>query len=244
MRDCKEPIANTTATSNNRKNEKGSTLLVALLCMLALFAITIAATSNRVRNAKDIEDKNAQAVQYWQARSAAANVQASLIVDIPQAFDADLQRAQVAANGYPLPAFDQPNITAQNTRPVLNADGSISGIPARQCTSLLGNLDAWAQRKTSIPERYAAAQGFGSDKARVAVLREYQRQQLVGVGNSEPAYVLQYMIDAAVGENGNARGRVRPSGTILLGPSQPACNTTVALAANPNTVSLGSSTTF
>ena len=244
MRDCKEPIANTTATSNSRKNEKGSTLLVALLCMLALFAITIAATSNRVRNASDIEDKNAQAVQYWQARSAAANVQASLIVDIPQAFDADLQRAQVAANGYPLPAFDQPNITAQSSRPVLNADGSVSSTPASQCTSLLGNLDSWAQRKASIPENFAAAQGFGTDKARVAVLREYQRQQLVGVGNSEPAYVLQYMIDAAVGDNGNARGRVRPSGTILLGPSQPSCNTTVALAANPNTVSLGSSTTL
>src|SRR6266849_938308 len=176
MRDCKEPIANTT-TSKSRENEKGSTLLVALLCMLALFAITIAATSNRVRNAKDIEDKNAQAVQYWQARSAAANVQASLIVDIPQTFDADLQRAQVAANGYPLPAVDQSNITAQHSVPVLNADGSISGTPARQCTSLLGNLDTWAQRNTSIPESYAAAKGFGSDKARVAVLREYQRQQ-------------------------------------------------------------------
>src|SRR5712692_2654130 len=242
MRNRKEPKTSTTVTAKRRKNEQGSTLLVALMCMLALFAITLAATSIRVRNAKDIEDKNAQAVQYWQARSAAANIQASLIVDVPQAFDADLQRAQVAANGYPLPAFDQSNITAQHSVPVLNADGSISGTPARQCTSLLGNLDSWAQRKASIPESYAAAQGFGSDKARVAVLREYQRQQLVGVGNTEPAYVLQYMIDAAVGDNGNARGRVRPSGTILLGPSQPACNTTVALTATPNTINLGSST--
>lgn len=244
MRNRKEPKASTTVTAKRRKNEQGSTLLVALMCMLALFAITLAATSIRVRNAKDIEDKNAQAVQYWQARSAAANIQASLIVDVPQAFDADLQRAQIAANGYPLPAFDQPNISAQNSIPVLNANGSISSTPARQCTSLLGNLDAWAQRKTSIAENYAAAQGFGSDKARVAVLREYQRQQLVGVGGSEPAYVLQYMIDAAVGDNGNARGRVRPSGTILLGPSQPGCNTTVALTANPSTINLGSSTTL
>jgi hypothetical protein len=244
MRNRKEPKASTTVTAKRHKNEQGSTLLVALMCMLALFAITLAATSIRVRNAKDIEDKNAQAVQYWQARSAAANIQASLIVDVPQAFDADLQRAQVAANGYPLPAFDQPNISAQHSVPVLSSDGSISGTPARQCTSLLGNLDTWAQRKTSIAENYAAAQGFGPDKARVAVLREYQRKQLVGVGNSEPAYVLQYMIDAAVGDNGNARGRVRPSGTILLGPSQPACNTTASLTANPNTISLGSSTTL
>ena len=225
----------------DRKGERGSTLVVALLSLLALFAITLAATQVRISSARDIEDKTNQSIQYWNARSAAATIQASLITDIPQAFDSDLQRAQIAANGYPLPAFDQTNIQPSNSLPVLNADGSISNTPTRQCTSLLGNLDAWAQRKGAIAESYAAARGYGSDKARIAVLREYQRQQLMGVGNSEPAYVLQYMIDAAVGQQGNARGRVRPSGTIMLGPSQPSCNTTVALAANPPTIALGAS---
>lgn len=232
------------STKSKLQSERGSALVVALLCMVALFAITIAATRIRVTNAKDVEDRNAQAIQYWQARSAAANLQASLIVDVPQAFDSDLQRTQIAANGYPLPAFDQTNIAAQYSLPVLNADGSITSRPASQCTSLLGNLDAWAARKASVAESYASSRGFGSDKARVAVLREYQRQQLIGVGNNEPAYVLQYMIDAAVGEIGNARGRVRPSGTIMLGPSQPGCNTTVSLTANPTSIALGNSSTL
>src|ERR1044072_441652 len=224
MRENKVP----TEGKTKGNSERGRALLLALLCMVARFAITIAATRTRVSNAKDIEDRNAQAIQYWQARSAAANIQASLITDIPQAFDADLQRAQIAANGYPLPAFDQTNIAAQYSLPLINSDGSVSSRPASQCTSLLGNLDAWAARKASLAESYASTKGFGTDKARVAVLREYQRQQLIGIGNSEPAYVLQYMVDAAVGETGNARGRVRPSGTIMLGPSQPTCNTTVS----------------
>jgi plastocyanin len=240
MRENKVP----TEGKTKGNSERGSALLLALLCMVALFAITIAATRTRVSNAKDIEDRNAQAIQYWQARSAAANIQASLITDIPQAFDADLQRAQIAANGYPLPAFDQTNIAAQYSLPLINSDGSVSSRPASQCTSLLGNLDAWAARKASLAESYASTKGFGTDKARVAVLREYQRQQLIGIGNSEPAYVLQYMVDAAVGETGNARGRVRPSGTIMLGPSQPTCNTTVSLTASPTTINLGNSTTL
>ncbi len=228
----------------NRDGERGSVLLVAVLCILALFALTIAATKIRVSSSRDIEDRTNQSIQYWNARSAASLIQASLLNDIPAAFDADLQRAQIAANGYPLPAFDQPNIAAASSVPVLNADGSISTTPARSCTSLLGNLDAWAARKQSIAETYATSKGYGTDKARVAVLRELQRQQMIGTGNSEPAYVLQYMIDAAVGTQGNVRGRVRPSGTIMLGPSQPACNTTVSLAANPTTIPLGGSSTL
>lgn len=239
----REPVSNRKHLPD-RKNERGSALIVALFCLLCLCAITLAVAKVRISSARDIEDKTNQSIQYWTARSAAAAIQASLITDIPPAFDSDLQRAQVAANGYPLPAFDPANITAGNSLPVLNADGSISSTPTRQCTSLLGNLDAWAQRKSSIAESYAASKGYGTDKARVAVLREYQRQQLVGVGNSEPAYILQYVIDASVGTQGNARGRVRPSGTIMLGPSQPSCNTTVALAANPSTIPLGGSSTL
>lgn len=228
----------------DRKGERGSALVVALMCLVALFALTILAAKARVSSAREIEDRTNQANQYWEARAAAANIQASLITDIPSAFDADLQRAQIAANGYPLPAFDQPNLPANYSIPVLNADGSISSTPARQCTSLLGNIDGWALRKSAIAENYAAARGYGSDKAKVVFLKEYLRQQLIGTGNNEPAYVLQYMVDSAVGEQGNARGRVRPSGTIMLGPSQPACNTTVSLTANPTSVTLGNSSTL
>ena len=96
-----------------------------------------------------------------------------------------------------------------------------------------------------IAENYARERGYGSDKTRVAVFQESLRQQLVGASaNSEPAYILEYLIDSAVGLQGNARGRVRPSGTIMLGPGQPGCNTTVSLSANPTTIALGSSSTL
>src|SRR6185369_15249923 len=155
---------------------------------------------------------------------------------------AEMLRAQIAVAGYPLPAFDPPNVNDDLSHPVLNADGSITNSNASDCTSLLGNLNAWAARKTAIAENYARERGYGSDKARVAVFQESLRQQLVAASaNSEPAYILEYQIDSAVGEQGNARGRVRPSGTIMLGPAQPGCNTTVSLSANPTNIALGSS---
>jgi hypothetical protein len=212
---------------------------------VALFAITFAATKIRVVSARDVEDNNTRATQYWQARSGAATIQASLITDIPAVFDAEMRRAQIAVAGYPLPAFDPPNITVDLSRPVLNADGSISNRNATDCTSLLGNINSWAARKTVIAENYARERGYGSDKARVAVFQESLRQQLVGAAaNSEPAYILEYQIDSAVGEQGNGRGRVRPSGTIMLGPAQPGCNTNVSLSANPSNIPLGSSSTL
>lgn len=232
-------------TAAPKIDERGSALVVALMCMLALFAITFAATKIRVVSARDIEDKNAQASQYWQARSAAATVEASLINDIPSIFDAEMLRAQTAVGGYPLPAFDPPQITLNASRPVLNHDGSITSSNASECTSLLGNLNLWAQRKSSVAETYANSRGYGSDRTRVALFKESFRQQLVGApNNSEPAYLLEYQIDAAAGLQGNARGRVRPSGMIMLGPAQPGCNTSVSLSANPTDIPLGSSSTL
>ena len=231
--------------ATNRPDERGSVLVVALMCLLALFAITFAATKVRVASARDVEDTNTHAAQYWQARSGAATIQASLITDIPAVFDAEMLRAQIAVAGYPLPAFDPTNIAPNLSRPVLNSDGSITNSNASDCTSLLGNLNAWAARKTIIAENYARERGYGFDKARVAVFQESLRQQFVGASaNSEPAYILEYQIDSAVGEQGNARGRVRPSGTIMLGPAQPGCNTNISLSANPVNIALGSSATL
>src|SRR6185503_12408697 len=156
----------------NRPTERGSALVVALMCLVALFAITFAATKVRVASARDVEDKNTQATRYWQARSGAATIQASLITDIPAVFDAEMLRAQIAVAGYPLAAFDPPNISPNLSQPVLNADGSITNSNASECTSLLGNLNAWAARKTVIAESYAREQGYGSDKTRVAVFQD------------------------------------------------------------------------
>jgi hypothetical protein len=231
--------------ATKRPTERGSALVIALMCLVALFAITVAATKIRVASARDVEDTNTQATQYWQARSGAATIQASLLTDIPAVFDAEMLRAQIAVAGYPLPAFDPPNIAPNLSRPVLNADGSITNSNASECSSLLGNLNTWAARKSVIAENYARERGYGSDKTRVAVFQESLRQQLVGAAaNSEPAYILEYQIDSAVGEQGNARGRVRPSGTVMLGPAQPGCNTNVSLSANPTNVAVGSSSTL
>src|SRR6185369_2202605 len=105
--------------------------------------------------------------------------------------------------------------------------------------------NTWATRKSVIAENYARERGYGSEKTRVALFQESLRQQLVGAAaNSEPAYILEYQIDSAVGEQGNARGRVRPSGTVMLGPAQPGCNTNVSLSANPTNIALGSSSTL
>ena len=241
----KEMKNNLPSLATTRPTERGSALVVALLCLVALFAITFAATKVRVASARDVEDNNTQATQYWQARSGASTIQASLITDIPAAFDAEMLRAQIAVAGYPLPAFDPPHLGLDLSRPVINADGSITNSNASDCTSLLGNLNAWAARKTAIAENYATEHGYGSDKARVAVFQESLRQQLVGAPtDSEPAYILEYQIDSAVGQQGNARGRVRPSGTIMLGPAQPGCNTNVSLSATPTNIAIGSSSTL
>jgi hypothetical protein len=110
-------------------------------------------------------------------------------------------RAQTAVAGYPLPAFDPPNIAPNLSRPVLNGDGSVTNSNASDCTSLLGNLNTWAARKSVIAENYAREHGYGSNRTRIAVFQESLRQQLVGAAaNAEPAYILEYQIDSAVGE--------------------------------------------
>ena len=96
-------IIHSESLATKRPTERGSVLVVALMCLLALFAITFAATKIRVASARDVEDQNTQATQYWQARSGAATIQASLITDIPTVFDAEMLRAQIAVAGYPLP---------------------------------------------------------------------------------------------------------------------------------------------
>jgi len=75
----------------------------ALMCLTALFRHYLCRHKIRVASARDIEDKNAQATQYWEARSGAATVEASLITDVRSIFDAEMLRAQTAVGGYPLP---------------------------------------------------------------------------------------------------------------------------------------------
>lgn len=226
----------------SRKGERGSALIVAIMFMVVLFAITLAAAKVRVASAKDTEDQNAQQTAYWDARSGAATVQASLLTDVPVAFNADLIRARGMAGASTLTAFDPPCYSPSCTsKPVMNPDGGRTPYPTSECTSLLGNIDAWAQQRgIPLAEGYATNRGYGPTRARVAVLREYTRQQMVGTASTEPAYVLEFQIDAVASD----QGRIRPSGTIMLSPSQVGCETSVSLEANPTSILIGGSSSL
>jgi len=226
----------------SRKGERGSALVVAIMFMVVLFAITLAAAKVRVASAKDTEDQNAQQSAYWDARSGAATVQASLLTDVPVAFNADLIRARGMAGASTLTAFDPPCYSPSCTsKPVMSPDGGRTPYPISECTSLLGNIDTWAQQRgIPLAENYATNRGYGPTRARVAVLREYTRQQMVGTSSTEPAYVLEFLIDAVASD----QGRIRPSGTIMLSPSQVGCETSISLEANPTSILIGSSSSL
>src|SRR5437764_8287850 len=225
-----------------RKDERGSALILAIMFMAVLFAITLAAAKVRVASAKDVEDQNAQQSAYWEARSGAATLQASLLTDVPAAFDSDVLRARGLAGGALITAFDPPCYSPSCvSKPVMNSDGGRSSYPINECTSLLGNIDAWAQLKgVPVAENYAASQSYCATLARVAVLREYARQQMVGSSSAEAAYILEFQVDAIAGD----QGRLRTSGTIMLSPSRVGCETLVSLDANPTSILIGSSSTL
>src|SRR3989442_281654 len=63
---------------------------------------------------------------------------------------------------------------------------------------------------------------------------------MVGYSSDESAYILEFQIDAIVGDH----GRIRTSGTIMLSPSRVACETLVSLDANPPSILIGSSSTL
>jgi Tfp pilus assembly protein PilX len=219
---------------DSQKGERGSALIAAIMFMVVLFAITLAAAKVRVAGAKDTEDQNAQQTAYWEARSGAATVQASLLTDVPAAFYSDVLRARGVAGGALITAFDPPCPSPSCvSKPVMNTDGGRTPYPISECTSLLGDIDTWAQlRGAPVAESYAASQGYGPTLARVAVLREYTRQQMVGTSLPEPAYVLEFQIDAIASD----QGRIRPSGTIMLSPARMGCETLVSLTANPTLI--------
>src|SRR5229473_5140072 len=117
----------------SRKGERGSALIVAIMFMVVLFAITLAAAKVRVASAKNTEDQNAQQNAYWDARSGAASVQASLLTDVPAAFDVDVIRARGMAGASTLTAFDPPCYSSCTSKPVMNPDGGRTPYPISEC---------------------------------------------------------------------------------------------------------------
>lgn len=223
------------SAARRRGGEEGSAIIVALIMMAVLMTVSLAATSVRVASARGADSRERQQDEYWGARSGASAVEASLRTDIPARYDADVASAKQMAGTRRLPSFDGQSVTASQSRPVMNTDGQRSPHDLASCTSLLGNINTWAEARLPVAEAYAQQLGHN---ARVAVLREAFRPQLAG-GNAfaEGAYALEFYIDAAAGEN----GRVRPSGLLMLGPAVQGCNTTVTLDTSPSTVTQGQS---
>lgn len=216
-----------------REGERGSAILVAVMFMAVLFVLTLAAAKARVATARNIDSHETQQREYWGARSGAATLEASLRADIPDRFKSDLELGRYYAGNRNLPAFDSRSIPERASQPVIDHDGKRTPYPIQTCTSLLGQIDSWAHARSAIPEEYASKLGYTT---RVGVFREAYRQQMAGsIPNNEPAYVLEFSIDAAAGENGH----VRPSGTLMLGPAVIGCATAVSLEVSPSTVVQG-----
>src|SRR5215213_5260822 len=226
------------AARRRRNGEEGSAIIVALIMMAVLMTVSLAATSVRVASARGADSRERQQDEYWGARSGASAVEASLRTDIPARYDAAVASAKQMAGSRRLPSFDGQSVTASQSRPVMNTDAQRSSNDLASCTSLLGNINTWAEARLRIAEAYAQQLGHN---ARVAVLREAFRPQLAG-GNAfaEGAYALEFYIDAAAGE----QGRVRPSGLVMLGPAVQGCNTTVTLNTSPSTITQGQTATL
>ncbi len=223
------------SSAKYRGGEQGSAILIAVIFMAMLFTLTVAAASTRVSYARASESRRAQQEEYWGARSGAAAVEASLRADIPTAFDSDVQLAKTMTSGREMPAFDRQDVPATASKPVMTTHRQRSAWELASCTSLLGNVDAWAQARSSIANDYAQQLGFTS---RVATFREAFRPSFTSPRIiPETSYALEFLIDSQAGEN----GRVRPSGIVLLGPAIQGCNTSAVLAISPDTVQRGNS---
>lgn len=221
--------------------EKGAALLIAVLLLGFIMVLSIGASTWGVSAMRGQEQRSASQDEYWAARSAASNVQAYLLSDLPAQYDRDVVAARRFTNGRSFPAFDPATVSAGNSAPVarVNPDSGVveqSTQQLDQATSLLGQINDWARVRSVLAESYAKERGYTSSVVNVADFYEINRRTFQA---GEPAYVLRYTIDARAGRN-----RVRPSGDLMLGPAMLACNTSVEMRAEPPSIVRGNSTTL
>lgn len=223
--------------ARDRRGERGSTTLVAILLLGILMAAGVAFAGSRVTAAKGQGQRDTGQREARLARSAAANVVSSLRADIPARYEVDLERARQMSGMRPLPAFDPNPVPGGVSRPVARINTSTgelepAGNPSSSWTSLLGQVNTWAAARLKIAEDFAAGRGYGPDVVNVASLKESYRPVFTG---SEQAYALEYWVDARGGET----GRARPNGLIVLGPAVIDCGTVATLRAEPDTIVRG-----
>jgi alpha-D-ribose 1-methylphosphonate 5-triphosphate synthase subunit PhnH len=224
-----------------RKGEEGAALLIALMLLGLLMVVSVGASTWSASAMRGQERRENSQDEYWRARSAAANVEASLQHDIPTQYQSDVLGARQMSGQRPLPSFDKTEVTAESSRPVARVNPTTGALERTQyeldtCTSLLGQLNAWAATRAPLAEAYASTRGYGPDVVKVAEFYETSRRTFQ---SDEPAYVLRYKIDGRAGHN-----RVRPFGDVTLGPVAYGCGTGIEMTAEPSSVVRGSGTTL
>lgn len=223
-----------TRAAAGRNGESGSAILVAVLILGVVMAIGLSSSRWAVAAASGQDKRETGQREHELARTAAANVIASIRTDLPAQYDTDLDRARALASQKPLPAFDPSNVASAASRPVVRVNTTTGQVERTSyhvdsCTSLLGQPNDWAAARIPIAEAYASQKGYGADVVNVASLKEVYRPSVSG---KESAYALEYWVDA----RGGSSARVRPNGILLLGPAQFDCGASVIASAQPSTI--------
>lgn len=223
----------------SRRGERGFSLVGLLVFLTVVMVIGIGTAGVRVSAMRGLEQQARKLKEKRTARSGANVAAASLRVQLPQRYVADLAAARQQAGTAVLSAFDATTVAADSSRPLMSVNATTgaleaTGTPAASATSLLGQPATWANRRLRVAEDFAAQQGFGPDVVNVVSITEGYRQP---TGGTEDAYVLQFVVDGKASEY-----RTRPRGEIVLGPNDLQCGTSVAAVAPTSTIIRGTST--
>jgi hypothetical protein len=225
----------------DRSGERGFSLVGLLVFFSIVMVFGIGSVQFRVSAMKGQEQQAAKLAEKRRARSGANVVAASMRNQLPQQYVADLTAARLRAGTVVLPAFDGTTVSPAESRPLMSVNpttGTLdqTGTAASAATSLLGQPDVWATRRSRIAKDYAAQKGFGSDVVNVVSIRDEFRRP---TGGSEDSYVLSYIIDGKADQY-----RTRPRGEILLGPNTLQCGTSVSADAQPPSIVRGTTSSI
>lgn len=207
------------AVNENRTNERGAAMVIALI-LIATF-IFLATAASRTVSAISAE---AQKIEQTRQESARAEyyvsmAEATLKYDVRRVYN-DYQirgkqsELRLGGDGT-LPMFDPLAVT--DSRPLLNLDDSHSGESPRTATSLYGRLSLWAEQALAVSRTYLDAkveekQLIFPEVVEIKSFTEAFRRTMQG--ESEPIYALRYTVRATSGEF----AEIVREDTILLGP--------------------------
>lgn len=235
---------------NKKDSQAGYGMVIVVVIIFFVCVAVFAALASSMRASRSQDNLDLRDDEKWEARAAMATMRRVLEVKIPQKHETHLTEAQncLDSMGNPnstLPVFDEQDAAPESSVPVLlvAGDGSTacnqpSGFSAALTyTSLLGNMNTWAQNLLPLWERDAHGYGYQPEMLKVARLSE-QFRRFNGAG--DPVYVFGFIIDARGGQH----FRIREDGEVALGDVSRNCGATGRLEITPRTVQRGSPVTF